>query len=288
MTGVEVLEARRRRGRACVSRAAGGAAARARRSVDGVCADRPRDRLRRRRGRTGSRSASGCAGRRRAIVPFRGAYARLVPDRVDLVRALIYPVPDPALPFLGVHFTRGIDGEVHVGPTALLAGARDAYSLRTLRAARRRGDARLAGQLAHGAALVADGAARAAARAEHGALARDAARYVPGHPRRRPGSPAAPASARRRSRATARLRRRLRGLSAGAALHVRNAPSPAATSALALARLIADRAAREPSAPVFAAAHDGVGRRSAGNGAASGNPGGMRRREPTWVHQARW
>src|SRR5207247_7852110 len=50
------------------------------------------------------------------IVPFRGAYLRLRPERRDLVRSLIYPVPDPALPFLGVHLTRTIDGEVLIGP----------------------------------------------------------------------------------------------------------------------------------------------------------------------------
>ena len=50
-----------------------------------------------------------------------------------LVRGLIYPVPDPALPFLGTHFTRHVDGEVTIGPTALLAGARDAYRLQTVR-----------------------------------------------------------------------------------------------------------------------------------------------------------
>jgi L-2-hydroxyglutarate oxidase len=61
------------------------------------------------------------------IVPFRGAYLRLAPERAHLVRGQIYPVPDPELPFLGVHLTRGIDGEVHVGPTALMVGARDAY-----------------------------------------------------------------------------------------------------------------------------------------------------------------
>ena len=66
------------------------------------------------------------------IVPFRGAWLRLKPERRDLVRALVYPVPDPALPFLGVHFTRGTDDEVLIGPTALLAGARDAYSLKRL------------------------------------------------------------------------------------------------------------------------------------------------------------
>ena len=63
------------------------------------------------------------------IVPFRGAYLRLVPERRQLVRSLIYPVPDPSLPFLGVHLTRHIDGEVLIGPTALIAGARDAYRL---------------------------------------------------------------------------------------------------------------------------------------------------------------
>ena len=67
------------------------------------------------------------------IVPFRGAYLRLAPERRGLVRSLIYPVPDPALPFLGVHLTKRIDGEVLVGPTALLAGARDAYSIATVR-----------------------------------------------------------------------------------------------------------------------------------------------------------
>ncbi len=64
------------------------------------------------------------------IVPFRGAYLRLVPERRQLVRSLIYPVPDPSLPFLGVHLTKHIGGEVLIGPTALMAGARDAYRAR--------------------------------------------------------------------------------------------------------------------------------------------------------------
>jgi (S)-2-hydroxyglutarate dehydrogenase len=62
------------------------------------------------------------------IVPFRGEYYVLKPERADLVRALIYPVPDPALPFLGVHFTRGIDGVVEAGPNAVLAFKREGYS----------------------------------------------------------------------------------------------------------------------------------------------------------------
>ena len=62
-----------------------------------------------------------------AIVPFRGEYYQLRPERRSLVRGLIYPVPDPALPFLGVHLTRGIDGSVHAGPNAVLALAREGY-----------------------------------------------------------------------------------------------------------------------------------------------------------------
>ncbi len=61
------------------------------------------------------------------IVPFRGEYYDLVPDRAPLVKALIYPVPDPRFPFLGVHFTRRITGKVDAGPNAILALAREGY-----------------------------------------------------------------------------------------------------------------------------------------------------------------
>ncbi|MBO2459059.1 L-2-hydroxyglutarate oxidase [Actinomadura violacea] len=70
-----------------------------------------------------------------AIVPFRGEYYRLVPSRTDLVRGLIYPVPDPRYPFLGVHFTRRVDGGVDVGPNAVLALAREGYRRRDVRPA---------------------------------------------------------------------------------------------------------------------------------------------------------
>ena len=66
------------------------------------------------------------------IVPFRGEYYELAADRRDLVRGLIYPVPDPNFPFLGVHLTRGIDGSVHVGPNAVLALAREGYRWATI------------------------------------------------------------------------------------------------------------------------------------------------------------
>ncbi|WP_433782369.1 L-2-hydroxyglutarate oxidase [Actinomycetospora sp. CA-101289] len=67
------------------------------------------------------------------IVPFRGEYSDLVGPVADQVRGLVYPVPDPAFPFLGVHATRGVDGSVHVGPNAVLALAREGYDWRTLR-----------------------------------------------------------------------------------------------------------------------------------------------------------
>jgi L-2-hydroxyglutarate oxidase len=61
------------------------------------------------------------------IIPFRGEYYDLLPERRELVRHPIYPVPDPQLPFLGVHFTRTIDGHVHAGPNAVLALKREGY-----------------------------------------------------------------------------------------------------------------------------------------------------------------
>ena len=68
------------------------------------------------------------------IVPFRGEYRELRPSAAHLVRGLVYPVPDPALPFLGVHLTRGIDGHVHAGPNAVLALSREGYTWRHARA----------------------------------------------------------------------------------------------------------------------------------------------------------
>ncbi len=64
------------------------------------------------------------------IVPFRGEYYDLVPERAGLVRALIYPVPDPRFPFLGVHFTRRIHGGVDAGPNAIFAFKREGYRAR--------------------------------------------------------------------------------------------------------------------------------------------------------------
>ena len=62
------------------------------------------------------------------IVPFRGEYYKVKPEKAHLVKNLIYPVPDPGFPFLGVHFTRHIDGGIEAGPNAVLAFAREGYT----------------------------------------------------------------------------------------------------------------------------------------------------------------
>jgi (S)-2-hydroxyglutarate dehydrogenase len=159
------------------------------------------------------------------IVPFRGGYRTI--RATGLVRSMVYPVPDPRLPFLGVHFTRGIDGGVHVGPNAVLAAGPGALRFPGLR--------RLL--LAH-------------ARAGIGELWRDkvpaaflrrARRYLP----ELTSADLAPGGSGIRAQCVARdgslvddfLVREDEGI-----VHVRNAPSPAATAALAIGRMIAERA----------------------------------------------
>lgn len=174
------------------------------------------------------------------IVPFRGAYFRL--RRPELVRALIYPVPDPALPFLGVHLTRRVQGDVVAGPTALPAAARDAYRLSTVR------PRDLAQTLSWpGTYRMAWRWRRQALReigyaASRGAYAREARGLVPALRR----DDLVPAFAGVRAQALDRRGTLLDDFVfdvQGAVVHVRNAPSPAATAALAIASEIADRAA---------------------------------------------
>jgi L-2-hydroxyglutarate oxidase len=175
------------------------------------------------------------------IVPFRGAYLRLASDRRHLVRALIYPVPDPALPFLGVHLTRHIDGEVLVGPTALPVLARDAYDLGRVRRADARDTLAWPGTWRMFARWWRTGATELRHAASKAAFARAAARYVP---ELRAGDVRV-AFAGVRAQALARDGRLVDDFAFSVtprALHVRNAPSPAATSSLAIARHVADRA----------------------------------------------
>jgi 2-hydroxyglutarate dehydrogenase len=157
------------------------------------------------------------------IVPFRGSYLKLRPERAALVRGQIYPVPDPALPFLGVHLSRTIGGDVLLGPTALLAGGlRWPGTWRVMRRFWRTGAHELA---------------RAASRR---LLVRDLARYVP---EIGPGD-VVPGPSGVRAQAVARDGALLDDFAFAEtqhAVHVLNAPSPAATAALAIAELVAAR-----------------------------------------------
>jgi L-2-hydroxyglutarate oxidase len=173
------------------------------------------------------------------IVPVRGVYLRLRPERSHLVRALVYPVPDPDLPFLGVHLSRDLNGDVLLGPTARLAATRDVRHRRPrlddlAATATWPGTWRLVGR--HWRTGIGE-IRRAVSRR---ALAADAARYVP----EISAGDLIPAFSGIRAQALGRDGRLIDDFvisESGRALHVRNAPSPAATSALALARLIVDR-----------------------------------------------
>jgi L-2-hydroxyglutarate oxidase len=181
------------------------------------------------------------AGSDPRIVPFRGAYLRLRPEHRHLVRSLIYPVPDPTLPFLGVHLSRHIDGEVLIGPTALMVGARDAYALRTVRRADLLETLTWPGTWRMLRRWWKTGLTELRRAASARALVRAAALYVP---ELEPGD-VVPGPAGVRAQALARDGRLLDDFvfsRTERALHVRNAPSPGASASLAIARHIADRA----------------------------------------------
>jgi len=229
-TGTEVTRVRATppagRSAAAVVELAGGEKLRVDRVI--VCAGLQADRIAR-------RSGEDAAPR---IVPFRGEYWELVPERRLLVKGLIYPVPDPALPFLGIHLTRTIDGRVLIGPNVALALARERYA----RGALCRRDV--------GETLAWPGTWRLMRRhwragiselrrsLATGAFAAEARRYVPElHDR-----DAVPAGAGLRAQAVDRdgtLVDDFRIGGDGCVTWVRNAPSPGATSALAIAEELA-------------------------------------------------
>lgn len=174
------------------------------------------------------------------VVPFRGEYFRLRPEREKLVRGLIYPVPAPEYPFLGVHFTKRVGGGVDLGPNAVPALAREGYSRASvsprdlLETLRRPGFRRLAAR--HWRV----GAAELAGSLSTGLYLRFAQRYVPEVTRA--DLVRAPAGVRAQAvDADGTLVDDFRISSLGRVTAVRNAPSPAATSALAIAEHVTDR-----------------------------------------------
>jgi len=206
------------------------------------------------RGELVARAAIACAGLhadriarmtsdsgRERIVPFRGDYYTLTPAARHLVRGLIYPVPDPRFPFLGVHLTRRIDGEVWAGPNAVLALAREGYrrrdvSIRDLAGTLTdRGFLRLAGRFWR------TGAAEMWRDWSKGAFLGALRRFIP--ELRSEHLVFGPSGVRAQAldpNGTLVDDFRLGGTRH--VLHVRNAPSPAATACLAIGRELATRA----------------------------------------------
>jgi (S)-2-hydroxyglutarate dehydrogenase len=173
------------------------------------------------------------------IVPFRGEYYELVAGRSDLVRALVYPVPQPNLPFLGVHFTRHVDGSVSIGPNAVLALAREGYRRRQIEAATVLELLRYEGFRKMARTYWVSGLSEMAGSVSKRLYLRRAQRYIP----ELEASDLGARSSGIRAQAVDRngqlvddfvVRRR------GPVIAIRNAPSPAATASLAIASYVCD------------------------------------------------
>jgi L-2-hydroxyglutarate oxidase len=180
------------------------------------------------------------------VVPFRGEYFELKPSAQHLCRNLIYPVPDPAFPFLGVHFTRMIDGGVECGPNAVLAFAREGYTFGTFKLRD------LADSLAYpGFLRLAAKHWKMGAREMWRSLSKSA--FVTALQRLMPeikGDDLLPAQAGVRAQAVApdgQLVDDFLIRAASGMIHVLNAPSPAATSALNIGNLVVDELAKQMS-----------------------------------------
>jgi len=174
------------------------------------------------------------------IVAFRGEYHQLAPRARHLVRSLVYPVPDPRFPFLGVHLTRGLDGSVHAGPNAVLALSREGYRWRDVRALDVADLARHASTWRLAARYWREGAAEVARSLSIRRLARAVQRLVPELDER----DLVAAGSGVRAQAVGRDGRLLDDFAFAGderVVHVVNAPSPAATASLAIGRVVASR-----------------------------------------------
>ena len=176
------------------------------------------------------------------IIPFRGEYYFIKPERRSLVRGLIYPVPDPEFPFLGVHFTRTVHGDVEAGPNAVLAFAREGYRFGRFNPAEFWGTLSYPGFWAMARRYWRTGAYEVYRSLSQAAFVRALQRLVPDlrpHDVVRGGAGV-------RAQAVQRdgsLVDDFRIVESADAIHVLNAPSPAATASLAIGRHIAGLAA---------------------------------------------
>ncbi|MFF4253813.1 L-2-hydroxyglutarate oxidase [Streptomyces sp. NPDC001663] len=173
------------------------------------------------------------------IVPFRGEYMLLRPERADLVRGLIYPVPDPRYPFLGVHFTPRVDGSVEVGPNAVLALAREGYNRTSLSPRDLIGLAGYPGAWKMAAQHWRTGIREYRGSFSATAFMRDARLYVPGVTVKDVVRGGAGVRAQALDR-DGTLVDDFRIHQVGRVTAVRNAPSPAATASMSIAEHIVD------------------------------------------------
>lgn len=177
------------------------------------------------------------------IVPFRGDYYTLTPEARSLCRGLIYPVPDPTLPFLGVHFTRRVDGAVWAGPNAVLATAREGYRRTTVEMRDLLETVRYPGFRRLAARYWRTGAQEVWRDVVKAAFVKQLQRYVPEV--RADQLRFGPAGVRAQAvSANGAMVDDFTLASTPNSLHVLNAPSPAATASLAIARRIVDEADR--------------------------------------------
>lgn len=178
------------------------------------------------------------------IVPFRGEYYALAPTAAARVRGLVYPVPDPAFPFLGVHLTRGVDGEVHVGPNAVPALAREGYAWRTVRPAELAATVAFPGAWRLARRHWRYGAAEARRSLSKAAFTAAVRRLLPGVAE----DDLIPAPSGVRAQAVLRdgtLADDFLFAGSPRMVHVLNAPSPAATASLPIGREVARRVLAE-------------------------------------------
>jgi L-2-hydroxyglutarate oxidase len=177
------------------------------------------------------------------IVPFRGDYYTLTPDARHLCSGLVYPVPDPALPFLGVHFTRRVDGAVWAGPNAVLATAREGYRRSKVEVRDLLETVRYPGFRRLAARYWRTGAQEVWRDAVKAAFVKQLQRYVPAV--RSDQLVFGPAGVRAQAvSGDGAMVDDFTFATTPKSLHVLNAPSPAATASLAIARRIADEADR--------------------------------------------
>ena len=176
------------------------------------------------------------------IVPMRGGYLTLRKTATPLVNGLVYPVPDPSLPFLGVHVTKQIGGGVTLGPTALLVASRSGYRLGSVNMRDIADTLTWPGTWRMARRYWRTGIDELLMAVRRGRFVRAAAGYVPAV---REAGLEAGSTAGIRAQALSRDGTLVDDFvlsETPGAVHVRNAPSPAATSSLALASLIADKA----------------------------------------------